>query len=68
MRGLSNFLEENPNIGKIIIEKALMAARARDAARKARELTRRKSVLENTSFQENLLIVHQKILKNVKFI
>jgi len=41
------FLEENPNIGKIIIDKAQMAARARDAARKARELVRRKNVLEN---------------------
>ncbi|PTR84506.1 DNA topoisomerase IV subunit B, partial [Bacillus anthracis] len=36
--GVSIFLEENPGIGKIIIDKALMAARARDAARKAREL------------------------------
>ena len=43
--GVSIFLEENPAVGKIIIDKALMAARARDAARKARELTR-KSVLE----------------------
>ncbi len=41
------FLEENPNIGKIIVEKALMASRARDAAKKARELVRRKTVLEN---------------------
>ena len=37
----STFLEENPDIGKIIIEKALMAARARDAARKARELNKK---------------------------
>ena len=43
--GVGTFLEENPAVGKIIIDKALMAARARDAARKARELTR-KSVLE----------------------
>ena len=41
------FLEEHPNVGKIIIEKSLMAARAREAAKKARELVRRKSVLEN---------------------
>ena len=51
--GVSIFLEENPNIGKIIIEKALMAARARDAARKARELTR-KSVLERSALPGKL--------------
>ncbi len=45
---LSYFLEENPAVGKIIIEKGLMASRARDAARKARELVRRKTGLENT--------------------
>jgi DNA gyrase subunit B len=44
---LGYFLEENPAIAKIILEKSLMASRARDAARKARELVRRKSVLEN---------------------
>ncbi len=44
---LAYFLEENPQIGKIIIEKGLMASRARDAARKARELVRRKTVLES---------------------
>jgi len=40
------FLEENPGIGKIIIEKSQMAQRARDAAKKARELVRRKNVLD----------------------
>src|SRR5690606_25071479 len=40
------FLEENPSVSKKIIEKGLQAARAREAAKKARELTRRKSVLE----------------------
>src|SRR5699024_6508062 len=40
------FLIENPNVGKIIVEKGLMASRARVAAKKARELTRRKSALE----------------------
>ncbi len=44
---LGYFLEENPNIAKIIVDKAVMAQRARDAAKKARELVRRKSVLEN---------------------
>lgn len=51
--GVGIFLEENPNIGKLIIDKALMAARARDAARKARELTR-KSVLERSSLPGKL--------------
>jgi DNA gyrase subunit B len=50
---LSIFLEENPAVGKIIIDKALMAARARDAARKARELTR-KSVLERSALPGKL--------------
>ena len=50
---LRDFLEKNPNIGKIVIDKALMASRARDAARKARELTR-KSVLERSSLPGKL--------------
>jgi len=45
---LTYFLEENPSVGKTIIEKGMMASRARDAARKARELVRRKTGLENT--------------------
>ncbi|MDD6793960.1 MAG: DNA topoisomerase (ATP-hydrolyzing) subunit B [Clostridiaceae bacterium] len=51
--GVSVFLEENPATSKIIIDKALMASRARDAARKARELTR-KSVLERSSLPGKL--------------
>jgi len=43
---LGEFLEENPSIARIIIEKALLASKARKAAQKARELTRRKGVLE----------------------
>lgn len=44
---LNEFLEQHPAIAKRVIEKSLMAAQARDAARKARELTRRKSALES---------------------
>ncbi|GAA3642239.1 DNA topoisomerase (ATP-hydrolyzing) subunit B [Asaccharospora irregularis] len=51
---LGAFLEENPNIAKIIVDKALRAQRAREAAKKARELTRRKSVLESTSLPGKL--------------
>lgn len=51
--GMSIFLEENPLVGKTVIDKALMAARAREAARKARELTR-KSVLERSSLPGKL--------------
>ncbi|UBK27596.1 DNA topoisomerase (ATP-hydrolyzing) subunit B [Clostridium perfringens] len=51
--GISTFLEENPEVGKTIIEKALLASRAREAARRARELTR-KSVLERSSLPGKL--------------
>lgn len=52
--GLKEFFEENPMIIKKIIEKAIMASRARAAARKARELTRRKSVLDASSLPGKL--------------
>ncbi|WP_442861800.1 DNA topoisomerase (ATP-hydrolyzing) subunit B [Caproiciproducens sp. MSJ-32] len=51
--GVATFLEENPSISKLIVEKALMATRARDAARKARELTR-KSALERSTLPGKL--------------
>ena len=43
---LGEFFEENPSVGKLIVDKALLASKAREAARKARDLTRRKGVLE----------------------
>ena len=51
---LMTFLEENPKVGKIIIEKAQSSARAREAARKARDLTRKKSILDNTTLPGKL--------------
>ncbi|MBS4899502.1 MAG: DNA topoisomerase (ATP-hydrolyzing) subunit B [Clostridiales bacterium] len=51
---LTYFLEQNPNVAKNICEKSLLAQRAREAARKARDLTRRKSVLENSGLPGKL--------------
>lgn len=51
---LTYFLEQNPNVAKIICEKSILAQRARDAARKARDLTRRKTALEGMSLPGKL--------------
>ncbi|HAN44437.1 MAG TPA: DNA topoisomerase (ATP-hydrolyzing) subunit B [Ruminococcaceae bacterium] len=52
---LMTYLEENPSVGRSIIEKAISASRAREAARRARDLTRRKSVLETGSLPGKLV-------------
>ncbi len=58
--GLEKFLLENPNEAKIIIEKAMLASRARMAAKKARELTRRKSDLDVVNFGGKLVDCKEK--------
>ncbi|MNS61522.1 DNA gyrase subunit B [compost metagenome] len=58
---LGNFLEENPAVAKAILEKCISASRAREAARKARELVRRKSALETTTLPGKLADCSSKI-------
>jgi len=50
----ASFLEENPSVTRLILDKCIMSARAREAARKARELTRRKNVLETSTLPGKL--------------
>nr|WP_317283931.1 DNA topoisomerase (ATP-hydrolyzing) subunit B [uncultured Sellimonas sp.] len=61
---LEIFLEQNPSVAKTIIEKSVMAQRAREAARKARDLTRRKSALEGMSLPGKLADCSDKDPKN----
>ena len=61
---LTYFLEQNPAVAKLICDKAILAQRARDAARKARDLTRRKTALESTSLPGKLADCSDKDPKN----
>lgn len=61
---LEIFLEQNPNVAKLTVEKSVMAQRAREAARKARDLTRRKSALEGMSLPGKLADCSDKDPKN----
>ena len=61
---LTYFLEQNPVVAKVILEKSILAQRARDAARKARDLTRRKTALEGTSLPGKLADCSDKDPKN----
>ena len=61
---LTYFLEQNPQVAKTICEKSLLAQRAREAARKARDLTRRKTALEGTSLPGKLADCSDKNPKN----
>ena len=61
---LEIYLEQNPQVGKIIVEKSVLSQRAREAARKARDLTRRKSALDNMSLPGKLADCTDKDPKN----
>ena len=61
---LTYFLEQNPSVAKSICEKSVLAQRAREAARKARDLTRRKTALESTSLPGKLADCSDKDPKN----
>ena len=64
---LENYLEEHPNDAKLIVQKVILAAQARHAARKAREMVQRKTVMSMVGCQVNSLIALSKIQQFVKF-
>ena len=62
---LTYYLEQNPTVAKLICEKSILAQRARDAARKARDLTRRKTALETASLPGKLADCSDRNLRNL---
>ena len=63
---LGEYFEENPNVAKLLIEKSLSASRAREAAKKARELTRRKTALEGTTLPGKLADCQDRNIANTE--
>ena len=64
---LNEFFEENPSVGKLIVDKAVLASKAREAARKARDLTRRKASWKAAACQVNWLSANLGNPRNAKF-
>ena len=65
---LTNYLEENPKQAQVIVQKVILAATARNAARKARDIVQRKNVLSGSGLPGKLSIVLKEIRQNVRYI